>query len=274
MSFTFGKQRGPLPIRDNRALPTHEGKKFLIVGAAGGIGAALSELLIAQGASIFVADLGEDRIEILTRRLSCNGGVIDVLDETSISATVNSAVAALGPLDGLVNCVGIAEHFPALDTSRKQWRRTFEVNVVGVYDACRMVAQHLIETGRKGAIVNIASEAGKKGHSETMLAYSASKAAVINMTRMLAEALASYDINVNCVCPGSVSTPMLEGVAEEFSEMTGQDKNSIFESMISSQLRRHVHPGEVAAVISFLLSDAATATRGQAINVDGGDTPY
>ena len=274
MAFSFSKQRGPLPVRSMEALPVHKGRKFLVLGAAGGIGTTISELLQSQGAEIFVADLGDERVAALKQRLGCAGDVVDVMDPNSVASTVSSAIASLGALDGLANCVGIAEHCAPLETTREEWRRTFEINVYGLYDAARLVARHMIETGRSGAIVNIASEAGKRGHAETMLAYSASKAAVINMSRMLAEALAAHDINVNCVCPGSVRTPMLQDVARKFSGMTGQDQASIFESMISRQLERHVQPAEVAAVMSFLLSDGSMTIRGQAINVDGGDTPY
>lgn len=274
MAFSFSKDRGPLPIRPAQPLPLHSGKTYLVLGAAGGIGTAIAELLIAQGARIFVADLGAERVASLSQRLGCPGAVLDVMDPASVERVVSAAVTALGGLDGLANCVGIAEHYAPLDTTRQEWRRTFEINVFGVYNSARLVAGHMIETGRRGAIVNIASEAGKRGHSETMLAYSASKAAVINMTRMLSEALAAHDVNVNCLCPGSVATPMLHSVAEEFSRMTGQESDDIFASMVSRQLGRHIQPAEVAAAMSFLLSDGAMTIRGQAINVDGGDTPY
>jgi NAD(P)-dependent dehydrogenase (short-subunit alcohol dehydrogenase family) len=274
MAFDLSAPRKPLPVREAPVLPLHAGKKFLVLGAAGGVGEVTADLLVRQGAEIHIADVSAERIKALAARLGCTGGTIDLSDSSSIESGVDAAIAGLGAIDGLVNCGAIAEHFPALETSRDGWRRTFEINVFGTYEAASLVASHMIAAGRRGAIVQIASEAGKRGHSETLLAYSASKAAVINMTRMLSEALAGHDINVNCVCPGSVATPMLRDVARHFSTMIDQTETEIFEAMVSRQLRRHVNPIEVASVMSFLLSDAATAIRGQAINVDGGDTPY
>ena len=129
------------------------------------------------------------------------------------------------------------------------------------------------DAGTRGAIVSIASEAGKKGHKES-LAYSASKAGLISMTRILSEALADKDINVNCICPGGVATPMLREVSVAYSGVTSEPAAAIFDKMISQQLVRHLQPVEVARVVSFLLSDDAMLVRGQAVNADAGETPY
>jgi NAD(P)-dependent dehydrogenase (short-subunit alcohol dehydrogenase family) len=131
----------------------------------------------------------------------------------------------------------------------------------------------MINSGTRGAIVSVASEAGKKGHIES-LAYSASKAALINMTRVLSAALAPHDINVNCVCPGGVATDMLREVAVAYGKLAGQAAEDVFPQLVSSQLVRHIEPVEVARTISFLLSDDAIVIRGQAVSADGGDTPY
>ena len=115
-------------------------------------------------------------------------------------------------IDGLVNCAAIVVHADPLETSWADWERIFRVNLFGAYEASRLVAKSMIASGARGAIVSVASEAGKKGHMES-LAYSASKAALINMTRVSSAALAPHDINVNCVCPGGVATDMLREVA-------------------------------------------------------------
>ncbi len=141
------------------------------------------------------------------------------------------------------------------------------------YEAARLAAKTMIGKGVKGAIVSVASEAGKKGHKES-LAYSASKAALISVTRMLSAALAPHDINVNCVCPGGVATDMLREVAVAYGALAGLVPDEVFPKLVSSQLLRHIEPAEVARTISFLLSDDALIIRGQAINADGGDTPY
>ena len=120
----------------------------------------------------------------------------------------------------------------------------------------------MIDSGARGAIVSVASEAGKKGHIE-FLAYSASKAALINMTRVLSVTLAPHDINVNCVCPGGVATDMLREVAVAYGKLAGQAAEDVFPQLVSSQLVRHIEPVEVARTISFLLSDDAIIIRGK-----------
>src|ERR1700674_5052214 len=127
--------------------------------------------------------------------------------------------------------------------------------------------------GKGGAIVNIASNAGKVGFPN-MAAYNASKAAVINLTRSLAREWAGERVNVNAVCPGAVATPMLRDVAEIISRSTGRDAEMLFAGMVAAQLGRHVEPIEVGRIVVFLLSDAAVIIRGQSINIDAGDTPY
>lgn len=265
-----------LPERKLERSDLHKGKVFLVTGAAGGIGAGIVATLVAQGAHVVAADLDAARVG---KALASLGDAVlpvavDVADQAAIAATVAKARAWRGRLDGLVNAAAIALHAPILEHELDIWRRQFEINVFGAYEAARQVAKIMIEDGVPGAIVNVASEAGKVGHAETMIAYSASKAAIISMSRMLSTGLAKHDINVNCVCPGSVATPMLHAVAEVYSSISGEAEEDVFDKMVSSQLKRHTTPTEVARTISFLLSDDAMLIRGQAINVDGGDTPY
>ena len=172
-----------------------------------------------------------------------------------------------------MNCAAIVIHADPLETAWTDWERIFRINLFGAYETSRLVARSMIESGARGAIVSVASEAGKKGHME-FLAYSASKAALINMTRVLSAALAPHDINVNCVCPGGVATDMLREVAVAYGKLAGQPAGDVFPQLISSQLARHIEPVEVARTISFLLSDDAIIIRGQAVSADGGDTPY
>jgi NAD(P)-dependent dehydrogenase (short-subunit alcohol dehydrogenase family) len=253
----------------------HRGKGILVTGAAGGIGRAVAEHLIAEGASVIVADLKDDAVRSTAASLGSKsfGVAMDVGSPESIARAIAESEKHLGRIDGLVNCAAIVQHSDPLEISWNDWRKQFEINLFGAYEAARLVAKHMIANGTRGAIVSIASEAGKKGHVES-LAYSASKAALISMTRMLSEALAGHDINVNCVCPGGVATPMLREVSVAYSGVTGEAPEAIFNKMISQQLVRHLQPIEVARVVSFLLSDAAMLVRGQAINADAGETPY
>jgi NAD(P)-dependent dehydrogenase (short-subunit alcohol dehydrogenase family) len=251
----------------------HRDKGIVVTGAAGGIGRAIAEHLLAEGASVVVADLKDADRTAASLKGKSFGVVMDVGSADSIAKGIAESERHLGHIDGLVNCAAIVLHADPLEISWDDWRKQFEINLFGAYEASRLVAKHMIARGTRGAIVSIASEAGKKGHVES-LAYSASKAAVISMTRMLSEALAANDINVNCVCPGGVATPMLRKVSVAYSGVTGEAPEAIFDKMISQQLVRHLQPVEVARVVSFLLSDAAMLIRGQAVNSDAGETPY
>lgn len=266
----------PLPSRRHLDFAIHAGKTFLVTGAAGGIGKATALLLAARGARVAFADI---RSEALIEAAAGVDGaqtmtiVLDLANPKSVAAAVHSAEGRFGRIDGLVNCGAIVVHADPLEAAWSDWERIFRTNLFGAYEAARLVAKSMIAKGVRGAIVNVASEAGKKGHIDS-LAYSASKAALINMTRTLSASLAVHDINVNCVCPGGVATDMLREVSVAYGKLVKSAPEEVFSQLISSQLQRHVEPGEVARAISFLLSDDALLVRGQAINTDGGDTPY
>ncbi len=267
-----------LPVRESRLLPTHEGKGFIVTGGTGGMGKAIVEHLLAQGARVVLADLQPEAVAATAQALGgaekgCFGLALDVTVDEAIATTITRGAELLGKIDGLVNCAGIVLTIDPLAISRAQWERQFQINLFGCYEVSRCAARHMIDRGIRGAIVSIASEAGKKGHVDC-LAYSASKAGVISMTRMLSEALAPHDINVNCVCPGAVATPMLRQVAEDYSKFMSEPADVLFDKIRNAQLSRHVQPVEVARVVSFLLSDEAMLIRGQAVNIDAGETPY
>jgi NAD(P)-dependent dehydrogenase (short-subunit alcohol dehydrogenase family) len=231
--------------------------------------------LAAEGANVALADVRVDAVEAAAAAIAGEAFAVhmDLAEPASIAAAINAAEAKLGPLDGLVNCAAIVIHADPLETSWADWEKIFRVNLFGAYETSRLVARSMIASGSRGAIVSVASEAGKKGHVES-LAYSASKAALINMTRVLSAALAPHDINVNCVCPGGVASDMLREVAVAYGKLAGKAPEDVFPQLVSSQLVRHIEPVEVARTISFLLSDDAIIIRGQAVSADGGDTPY
>ena len=246
-----------------------------MTGAAGGVGRATAAQLAAEGAHVVLADIRMDAVEEAAGSIGGDAFAvrIDLAELTSIAAALQASESRFGPLDGLVNCAAIVIHAEPLETAWADWERIFRINLFGAYEASRLVARSMIASSARGAIVSVASEAGKKGHVES-LAYSASKAALINMTRMLSAALAPHDINVNCVCPGGVATDMLREVAVAYGRLAGQTPEEVYPQLVSSQLNRHIEPVEVARTISFLLSDDAVIIRGQAVNADGGDTPY
>jgi NAD(P)-dependent dehydrogenase (short-subunit alcohol dehydrogenase family) len=274
--FSTRAPHSPLPSRRPENFPLHAGKGFLVTGAAGGIGRATAALLAARGARIALADVRADALEDALAAIANPAAfavVLDVADPASIAAAVQSAEKQLGRIDGLVNCAAIVIHADPLEVAWADWEKIFRVNLFGAYEASRRVAKSMIAAGVRGSIVNVASEAGKKGHIDS-LAYSASKAALINMTRTLSATLAPHNINVNCVCPGGVATDMLREVAVAYGKLVDSAPDEVFAQLVSSQLVRHIEPEEVARTISFLLSDDALIVRGQALNADGGDTPY
>lgn len=252
------------------------GQVVVVTGAARGIGAGIVEAVLAAGGSVALLDLDEAAAAGTARTLdpaSRRTMAIhaDITDFASISDASEAVLARFGSVHGWVNNAGIVQMIPAAAISPAAWNREFSVNVQGVMLGAQAAFRAF--GGRGGSIVNIASNAGKVGFPN-MAAYNASKAAVINLTRTLAREWAENGINVNAVCPGSVATPMLRGVADHIAKETGKSSESLFAGMVPAQLGRHVQPIEVGRVVVFLLTDAATIIRGQAINLDGGETPY
>ena len=251
-------------------------KRYMVTGAAGGIGSAVSQVLVAQGARVAMVDLDEqatgaaaDLVDPGRKRTLAIG--CDVTDAEDVASAVERVASGWAGLDGLVNSAGAVVLDTAWDATAADWRRQLDVNVTGSFLCAREVGRHL--KGQGGSIVNVASNCGKVGY-KNMAAYNAAKAAVISLTRSLSMEWADDGINVNAVCPGGVDTPMLAGVAKWLEPRLGLPADELLAGMGPAQLGRKVTPIEVARVIAFLLSDDAVIIRGQAINVDGGDTPY
>jgi len=252
------------------------GRAVVVTGAARGIGAGIVEAILAAGGNVALIDLDAAATAASAQRLDPPGArtlalTADVTDAAAVARAADAAIVRFGGLSGWVNNAGIVRMAPAAAIAPDDFDRELAVNARGVLIGAQ--AAYRAFAGKGGAIVNIASNAGKVGFPN-MAAYNASKAAVINLTRSLAREWAGERINVNAVCPGSVATPMLREVADVLSRSTGKDAEALFATMVPAQLGRHVEPIEVGRIVAFLLSDAAAIIRGQAINVDAGDTPY
>jgi NAD(P)-dependent dehydrogenase (short-subunit alcohol dehydrogenase family) len=247
---------------------------YVVTGGAGGIARGIAEAILEQGGRAAVLDLDEAKVAAAAAALNAGdkvaSAVADVTDPDSLTRAFDAVVERMGRLDGLVNNAGIVRLGPADQTTPAGLDLEFAVNVKGVLLASQEAAKRF---AGKGAIVNIASNAGKVGY-RNMAGYNASKAAVINLTRSLSLEWVEKGINVNAVCPGGVATDMLKSVANFLAPRLGQESGKLFDSMFPAQLGRHIQPIEVGRVVAFLLSDAAEIIRGQSINVDGGDTPY
>jgi NAD(P)-dependent dehydrogenase (short-subunit alcohol dehydrogenase family) len=253
----------------------------LVTGAAGDIGTAITELLARRGHRLALADhpSGGARLDETVdrcRRLGAEaqGVTFDVTDE----AAANAAVQGLGALGGLVNNAGYQGVFTSVDSyPLEDARRVFEVNVVGAMTVLAAVSRVMIDRGTGGSVVNIASMAGVSG-APNMPAYSASKAAVIGLTKAAAKDLAPNRIRVNAVSPafigpGRMWETQVARQAAAGSQYYAADPDEVAAQMIGMvPMRRYGSVHEVATVVAFLLSDDASYVTGVNVEVSGGST--
>jgi len=239
-------------------------KTAFITGGSRGIGRAVARRLAVEGCAVGIGCLhSREQAETLAaelREADCQAMAVqgDVADREAITAAIRQVEAAFGPVSVLVNCAGIAQQDLFQDTGDALWHRLFAVNVDGAYHTIQAVLPHMLHV-KRGSIVNISSIWGLRGAS-CEAAYSATKAAVIGLTRSLALELAPSGIRVNCVAPGVIRTDMVEALGPETVAMLeGQ-----------SPMGRLGTPEDVAAAVSFLAGDGASFITGQVLTADGG----
>lgn len=250
------------------------GKKVLVTGAAQGIGRAIATAFHSRGADVMIADLNIEKASETANDVAQKpGGSIsavrcDVTDESSVRDAFRTAVASLGCLDILCNNAGTVSMAKTTDMTVAEWDITMGVNVKGVFLCTREGIPLILDVGG-GTIVNISSQAGKRGYP-LFSHYCASKAAVINFSRAVALEYAP-DIRVNCVCPGIVNTDMMDREYAWEHAMTGESVESIKARWMSGiPMGRFQEPEQVAGVVLFLASKAASEMTGQALNITGG----
>jgi NAD(P)-dependent dehydrogenase (short-subunit alcohol dehydrogenase family) len=252
----------------------HAGTVAFVTGGSSGIGAAVAELLAAQGARVAVNSADAGQAGAVAAAITARGGsampaVADVSDPGAITAAVEEAVRAFGSLDTLVACAGVQRYGTAADTEEATWDEVFAVNVKGVFFAARAALPHLRRSGR-GAIV-IVSSVQALATQTGVAAYAASKGALNALGRSLAIDEASRGVRVNTVCPGSVDTPMLRWSAGLFSDGSQEGaQRTIDEWARAYPLGRVAQPREIAEVVSFLASPRASYLTGEDVRVDGG----
>ncbi|MBT8240607.1 MAG: L-iditol 2-dehydrogenase [Acidimicrobiia bacterium] len=249
-----------------------EGRIGLVTGGGRGIGRAICEAYVREGAKVAVADLREADAVETARGLGPNALAVsmDVTDPESIRAGVASVEARWGGLDVLVNNAGVFNMASIDRVTYEDYRRQFDVNVGGTIFAIQAAVPLMKQRGG-GAIINLSSQAGRRGEAN-VLVYCSTKAAVISITQSLALELAKDNIRVNAIAPGVIDTPMWDLVDAQFAEYEnkelGRKKREVGEAV---PLGRMGDPVDVADPCVFLASDDARYITAQTLNVDGGN---
>ena len=245
-----------------------ENQVAIVTGAASGIGRATAMRLAAEGAAVVIADLNAQGAADVTELISGQGGralalEVDVTDAPGVKAMVERAIGAFGRVDILVSNAGWDRAGPFADTDEELWDRVIAINYRGHLATCHATLPYMKEHGG-GRIVMVASDAGRVGSSGEVV-YSGAKGAVIAFTKGLAREVARDRINVNCVAPGLVDTPLLAGITEGHEKLIAAIVRSI-------PLGRTGVPEEIAAAICFFASPDAVYITGQTLSVNGGLT--
>ena len=240
-----------------------KGRHAVVTGGASGIGLAIAQRLAGSGATVAIWDRDETAGRAAAAALSGSCAVVDVGDAASVASAVQATLRAAPAIDILINNAGITGPNDKLwDYPVEAWKDVFTVNVHGVFHCCRAVVP-LMRTRNYGRIVNIASVAGKEGNPNAS-AYSASKAAVIGLTKSLGKELADTGIRVNCVTPAAVRTPL-------FAQMTQQHVDYMLSKI---PLGRFGEPDEIAALVAWLASEECSFSTGAVFDLSGGRATY
>ena len=249
----------------------YEGRAAVITGGASGIGLATARRLASEGANVVIADLDPRTGEAAAEEV---GGLFvqtDVTNREQVEALFQTTVDRYGSLDLAFNNAGISppDDDSILDTGLEAWRRVQEVNLTSVYLCCKAAIPHMrtqfAESGRKGSIINTASFVALVGAATSQISYTASKGAVLTMSRELGVQFAREGIRVNALCPGPVNTPLLQ-------ELFAKDPERAARRLIHVPVGRFAEPEEIAAAVAFLGSDDASFITASSFVVDGGIT--
>lgn len=245
-----------------------QNRTAVVTGAGGGIGREVCLGFAREGAKVAAGDLDIAMAERIVAEVADAGGTaqafaVDVTSPDSVTAFIDAADEAFGGLDILVANAGVRELVPVVDLSFEEWNRVIGVNLTGVFLSCQAFARNLLAAGREGAIVNLASTLGVSA-APNRAAYTASKHAVVGLTKEMAMEWGTRGIRVNAVGPGVTRTPLTE---RYFQDATMAEKIRSIHAM-----HRWGEPHEIASAIMFLASDDASFCTGTTLIVDGGWT--
>ncbi|HLZ69196.1 MAG TPA: glucose 1-dehydrogenase [Dehalococcoidia bacterium] len=254
---------------DVGALFAVNGKTAIVTGASSGLGERFAEVLAGAGANVVLAARRTERLNAVAKRIEDTGGTAlvntcDVSDSPQVQALMQATCRRFGRVDILVNNAGLAAEAGLMPERipDELFAQTIQVNLNGVYFCCRAAAEHMLADGKGGSIINIASIMGMSGQQNGPVAYQASKAAVINVTRNLACSWADRGVRVNCIAPGWFESELTAGwfaVPQFLARFKAQ-----------APMSRIGRRDELDGVLLFLASDASSFVTGQTLAVDGG----
>ncbi|MBD8597605.1 L-iditol 2-dehydrogenase [Pseudomonas sp. CFBP 8772] len=250
-----------------------EGKSALITGAARGIGRAYAEAYIREGATVAIADINLQRATQTANELGASAYAVkmDVTDQSSIDAAIAAVVATTGKLDILINNAALFDLAPITDITRESYQRLFSINVAGTLFTLQAAAKQMIAQGHGGKIINMASQAGRRGEALVGV-YCATKAAVISLTQSAGLNLIKHRINVNAIAPGVVDGEHWDGVdalfAKHENRPLGEKKRLVGEEVPYGRMGT---AEDLTGMAIFLASAESDYVVAQTYNVDGGN---
>ncbi|APQ10359.1 sorbitol dehydrogenase [Pseudomonas oryzihabitans] len=250
-----------------------EGKSALITGAARGIGKAFAQAYLKEGATVAIADINSQRAQATAAELGEGAYAVtmDVTDQASIEAAIAQVVATAGKLDILVNNAALFDLAPIVEITRESYDRLFSINVAGTLFTLQAAARQMIAQGHGGKIINMASQAGRRGEA-LVAVYCATKAAVISLTQSAGLNLIEHRINVNAIAPGVVDGEHWEGVDALFARYEnrplGEKKRLVGEAVPYGRMGM---AEDLVGMAVFLASSDSDFVVSQTYNVDGGN---
>lgn len=244
-----------------------KGKIAVVTAAGQGIGRAIAEAFVAEGATVYASDVSRDKLEGLARAKKAK---LDVLSTKAVDAYA----AKVGPVDILVNVAGYVHHGTVLTTSEKDWDFSFDLNAKSMHRTIRAFLPGMLErakeSGKTSSVVNIASGASSVRGIPNRYAYGASKAAVIGLTKAVAADFIRDGVRCNAIAPGTFKSPSWEDRVETLGKEWGSKEKALEMFVQRQPMGRVADAAEIAPIVVYLASDEAAFTTGTVMNVDGG----